>query len=190
MTSVRVRSWRRLAGLAAALDCADAGADVTLYEAPHTARRRDLLVRAQRPLARQRPARRAPLLHRLPRRSCAGSAAPTCSRYQSRLRVPVLREGRRPAFISPHRPAGAAPPRLDARCATRRSARSSALAAVRAALALRRLDPADPALDRQTFGVWLASHGQSAERDRVALEPDRPPDAQPPRRARPRSRRR
>src|SRR5262249_20840248 len=34
--------------------------------------------------------------------------------------------------------------------------------AVAAALALRRLDPADPALDAVTFGPWLAEHGQSA----------------------------
>jgi squalene-associated FAD-dependent desaturase len=32
----------------------------------------------------------------------------------------------------------------------------------RAALALRALDPADPALDRTDFGSWLAGHGQSA----------------------------
>lgn len=31
----------------------------------------------------------------------------------------------------------------------------------RAALALKRLDPADPALDTQNFGSWLAAHGQS-----------------------------
>ncbi|SDP29318.1 hydroxysqualene dehydroxylase HpnE [Actinacidiphila guanduensis] len=31
----------------------------------------------------------------------------------------------------------------------------------RAALALRRLDPQDPALDRVDFGSWLAAHGQS-----------------------------
>ncbi len=34
-------------------------------------------------------------------------------------------------------------------------------AAVRGALALRRLDPDDPALDGVTFGSWLADHGQS-----------------------------
>jgi len=33
---------------------------------------------------------------------------------------------------------------------------------VRAALALRRLDPADPRLDAETFGSWLTRHGQSA----------------------------
>jgi squalene-associated FAD-dependent desaturase len=31
----------------------------------------------------------------------------------------------------------------------------------RAALALRRVDPADPATDRRSFGDWLAGHGQS-----------------------------
>jgi squalene-associated FAD-dependent desaturase len=34
------------------------------------------------------------------------------------------------------------------------------LSAVRAALALRRLDLSDPSLDEQTFGSWLADHGQ------------------------------
>jgi squalene-associated FAD-dependent desaturase len=32
--------------------------------------------------------------------------------------------------------------------------------AVRAALALRRLDPEDPRLDQRSFGAWLAEHGQ------------------------------
>lgn len=35
-------------------------------------------------------------------------------------------------------------------------------AVVRATLALKGLDPADPALDRQDFGSWLRRHGQSA----------------------------
>jgi squalene-associated FAD-dependent desaturase len=38
----------------------------------------------------------------------------------------------------------------------------------RAALAMKRLDPADPALDQQRLGDWLAAHGQS-ERSRRAL---------------------
>jgi squalene-associated FAD-dependent desaturase len=38
----------------------------------------------------------------------------------------------------------------------------------RPALAMRRLEPADPALDRQRFGDWLAAHGQD-ERARRAL---------------------
>ena len=87
---------------------------------------------------------------------------PSSLPLQPRLRVPVLREGRRPGVHLAHRPAGAAPPRLDAAALRAARARASALAAVRAALALRRLDPADPALDRQTFGDWLRAHGQSA----------------------------
>jgi len=38
----------------------------------------------------------------------------------------------------------------------------------RPALAMRRVDPADPAVDQQRFGDWLAAHGQ-AERARRAL---------------------
>jgi squalene-associated FAD-dependent desaturase len=37
----------------------------------------------------------------------------------------------------------------------------------RPALALRRLDPADPALDAQRFGDWLAAHGQDDRARRV-----------------------
>jgi squalene-associated FAD-dependent desaturase len=41
-------------------------------------------------------------------------------------------------------------------------------AVARPALAMRRVDPADPAADKQRFGDWLAAHGQS-ERTRRAL---------------------
>jgi squalene-associated FAD-dependent desaturase len=41
-------------------------------------------------------------------------------------------------------------------------------AVARPALAMRRVDPADPAVDKQRFGDWLAAHGQS-ERTRRAL---------------------
>ncbi len=37
----------------------------------------------------------------------------------------------------------------------------------RSALAMRRLDPTDPALDAQRFGDWLAAHGQSERARRV-----------------------
>jgi squalene-associated FAD-dependent desaturase len=40
--------------------------------------------------------------------------------------------------------------------------RPERLAAARALLSLRRLDLADPALDQETFGAWLARHGQSS----------------------------
>ncbi len=39
--------------------------------------------------------------------------------------------------------------------------------AVRAALAFRRLDPADPAVDRQRLGDWLAAHGQGPQARRA-----------------------
>ena len=42
------------------------------------------------------------------------------------------------------------------------------LRVTRAALAMKRLDPADPALDRQRLGDWLSGHGQN-ERSRRAL---------------------
>jgi squalene-associated FAD-dependent desaturase len=42
------------------------------------------------------------------------------------------------------------------------------LRVARAALAMKHLDPADPALDRQRLGDWLGGHGQS-ERSRRAL---------------------
>ena len=59
------------------------------------------------------------------------------------------------------------------RCTSARPARyrvpapgRAGLGAVRAALALRRLDPDDPAARRATFGDWLAAHGQDPARDR------------------------
>ncbi|HEY3683410.1 MAG TPA: hydroxysqualene dehydroxylase HpnE [Streptosporangiaceae bacterium] len=42
------------------------------------------------------------------------------------------------------------------------------LGTARAALAMMRLDPADPALDRQALGAWLSAHGQG-ERAQQAL---------------------
>ena len=150
---------------------------------PHAARRRDVLGRARRPLARQRPAHRAPLLHRLPRlpraarrrRARAGAAAAAragAARGQARRRSSR-------ATACPRRCTSA--PRC---CATRCSTVRERLAAVRAALALRKLDPDDPALDEQTFGDWLRAHGQSPAAIDGALEPDRAADAQPARRRR------
>ena len=79
---------------------------------PHAARRRHVLGRARRPLARQRPAHRAALLHRLPRASSTGSAWPSSRRCSARLRVPVLREGKPRGVHLAQRHARAAPPRL------------------------------------------------------------------------------
>jgi squalene-associated FAD-dependent desaturase len=46
--------------------------------------------------------------------------------------------------------------------------RAERVSVSRPALAMRRVDPADPAVDQQRFGDWLAAHGQS-ERARRAL---------------------
>ena len=44
--------------------------------------------------------------------------------------------------------------------------RGDRVGALRAAAALRKLDPADAALDAETFGDWLRRHGQSDEYNR------------------------
>ena len=100
------------------------------------ARRRDVLGRAQRPLARQRPARRAPLLHRVPRRSCAGSASSDLAPAAAAAARPGPARGQAAGVHHAHRPAGAAPPRARRCSATRRCARASGSPRSRAALAL------------------------------------------------------
>ncbi len=147
-----------LAGIAAALDCAAAGASVTLVEvrrrlggAAYSFERDGLRMdNGQHVFLRCCEAYRA-LLQRL------GSSQLVA--VQERLEIPVLSPGRPPARLrrnslpAPLHLAGALTryPRLSA---------AERLAAARAALALGRLDPRDPALERQTFGEWLAAHGQ------------------------------
>ncbi|MEI8105887.1 MAG: hydroxysqualene dehydroxylase HpnE [Actinomycetes bacterium] len=79
---------------------------------------------------------------------------------QPRLHVPVLREGMPPALLA--RTGLPAPLHL-ASTLLRYAPLSprERLLAVRAAVGLRRLDPRDPALDEQTFGAWLTRHSQS-----------------------------
>ena len=148
-----------LAGLAAAIECADAGASVTVYEArsrlggaTFSFERNGLwLDNGQHVALRCCTAylgflRRIGSEHLLP--------------LQRRLRVPVLREGRRPALLA----RTALPPPLHLASTLLRYAplgRRERVAAARAATALGRLDPNNPALDEQTFGAWLAQHGQS-----------------------------
>jgi squalene-associated FAD-dependent desaturase len=148
-----------LAGLASAVELADGGAEVTLYEArprlggaTFSFERNGLwLDNGQHVALRCCTAylgflRRIDSDHLLP--------------LQPRLRVPVLREGRPPASIS--RISLPAPlhlaPSLMSYAPLSLSERATA---VRAALALRRLDPDDAALDGETFGEWLRAHGQS-----------------------------
>jgi squalene-associated FAD-dependent desaturase len=105
---------------------------------------------------------------------------------QPRFAVPVLRPGhapvwlRRPTFPAPLRKmvasvtarrrgdaggdhsAGLAPAHLlPALLGYRLLRPAERLSACRAALALRQVDPDDPANDESTFGEWLVAHGQS-----------------------------
>jgi squalene-associated FAD-dependent desaturase len=149
-----------LAGITAALVCADAGAEVVLAERrgrlgglTWSFQRRGLwLDNGQHVFLRCCTAYRA-LLERL--------SVVDLVHLQDRLEIPVLAPGgTRARLRRSHLPAplhltpsllgyGHLPVR-------------ERLALGRAALALRGLDPADPALDATTFGAWLADHGQSA----------------------------
>ncbi len=148
-----------LAGIAAALDCADAGARVTLLEvrprlggAVYSFERDGLQIdNGQHVFLRCFTAYRA-LLARL------GSDAKVW--LQPRLEIPLVGPGgavtelRRSGLPAPLHLTGTL---LRYRVLTVRQR----LAAARAAFALGRLDPRDPALDRLTLGAWLAAHGQS-----------------------------
>jgi squalene-associated FAD-dependent desaturase len=148
-----------LAGIAAALELADNGAGVTLFEsrsrlggATYSVQRNDYWIdNGQHVLLRCCTAYRG-LLARLG----VGHLVP----IQPRLRIPILREGKPPAFL--HRAPLPAPlhlvPTLLRYALLDRGERAGAL---RAAVALRKLDPAEPSLDERTFGDWLRDHGQS-----------------------------
>ena len=147
-----------LAGITAALDCAEAGAEVTLVEvrrrlggAAYSVERDGLhMDNGQHVFLRCCTAYRG-LLERL------GSSGLVS--LQPRLEIPVLAPGRDPYLLrrgrlpAPAHLAGALLryPHLSLR---------ERLGAARAALALGRLDPSDPALDELTFGEWLGQRGQ------------------------------
>jgi hydroxysqualene dehydroxylase len=147
-----------LAGIAAALDCADAGARVTLVEvrprlggAVYSFEREGLAMdNGQHVFLRCYTAYRA-LLARL------GSDGGVF--VQGRLEIPVVSLGGRVSVL--RRSALPAPLHL-AGALLRYSHLSVAerVRAGRAALALGRLDPGAPELDRRTLGGWLAAHGQ------------------------------
>ncbi len=150
-----------LAGITAALDCADAGARVSLVEvrrrlggAAYSFERDGLRVdNGQHVFLRCCTAYRR-LLQRL------GSERGVV--VQERLRIPVLSPGHEPFVLrrdrlpAPLHLAGGLM-RYPYLTFPRR------LRAARAASALGRLDPGDPALERQTLGEWLATHGQDAD---------------------------
>jgi squalene-associated FAD-dependent desaturase len=149
-----------LAGIVAALDCAAAGASVTLVEvrrrlggAAYSFERDGLRMdNGQHVFLRCCAAYRA-LLARL------GSERLTS--VQPRLEIPVLKPGcmpvalRRGSLPAPAHLAGALAryPHLTL---------PQRLGAAWAALGLMRLDPDDEALERLTFGQWLARHGQGS----------------------------
>jgi squalene-associated FAD-dependent desaturase len=148
-----------LAGITAALDCAAAGAQVRLVEvrrrlggAAYSFEREGLQMdNGQHVFLRCCEAYRS-LLARL---GADGRVS-----VQPRLDIPVLKPGARPARLRrsslpvPLHLAGALLryPHLSHR---------GRLSAARAAVALMRLAPEAEGLDAQTFGAWLASHGQS-----------------------------
>ncbi len=148
-----------LAGIAAALDCAEAGAQVTLVEvrrrlggAAYSFHREGLQMdNGQHVFLRCCTAYRA-LLRRL-------GSEPLVS-VQPRLEIPVLKPGGRPFLLrrnslpAPLQLAGALAryPHLTVR---------QRAGAARAALALMRLDPQSAReLEQVTFGEWLARFGQ------------------------------
>jgi hydroxysqualene dehydroxylase len=148
-----------LAGIAAALDCAAAGARVTLLEvrrrlggAAYSFEREGMrLDNGQHVFLRCCAAYRG-LLARL------GSELHVS--IQPRLEIPVLSPGR--ATVTLRR--GSLPPPLHLAGALARYShltRRQRLRAALAARALTRLDPSDTALDRLTFGEWLEQHGQN-----------------------------
>jgi squalene-associated FAD-dependent desaturase len=155
-----------LAGITAALDCAQAGARVTLLEvrprlggAAYSFERDGLVLdNGQHVFLRCCTAYRA-LLERL------GSASETT--LQARLSLPVLAPGRPAARL--WRAPLPAPLHLALALACYRHLRVAERAgAARAALALRRIDPAERAQDERGFGAWLEAHGQGS-RAREAL---------------------
>jgi hydroxysqualene dehydroxylase len=155
-----------LAGIAAALDCADAGARVTLVEvrrrlggAAYSFERDGMrLDNGQHVFLRCCTAYRALLARFGSERHVA---------VQGRLEIPVMSPGKKTVVLR----RGTLPPPLHLAGALARypylkpAQRWSAALAARALAAL---DLADPELDRRTLGDWLADLGQS-ERSLAAL---------------------
>jgi squalene-associated FAD-dependent desaturase len=148
-----------LAGMAAALACADAGVRVTLLEskkwlggATSSFERDGLLIdTGQHVFLRCCTAYRS-FLDRL------GVGDRTF--LQPRMDIPVLSPGRRPTRL--RRSGLPAPLHLGPALARYPYlTNGDRLRAVRASLALRRMDPADPNLDGLTLLHWLREHGQS-----------------------------
>ncbi len=148
-----------LAGIAAALSCADAGAEVTLVEvrprlggAAYSFERDGMVLdNGQHVFLRCCTAYRA-LLARL------GTASATT--LQPRLEIPVIAPGGQVEWL--RRSPLPAPLHLTRALASYGHLSLGERArAARAALELSRLDVPEGGLDSRTFGDWLAEHGQS-----------------------------
>jgi hydroxysqualene dehydroxylase len=150
-----------LSGIAAALDCADAGARVTLVEvrrrlggAAYSFERDGMrLDNGQHVFLRCCAAYRA-LLARL------GSERHVA--VQERLEIPVLSPGRPPVVLR----RGTLPPPFHLAGALARYPYlkpAQRFSAALAARALSALDPSDPELDGRTLGDWLGDLGQSEQ---------------------------
>ncbi len=148
-----------LAGIAAALDCADAGAEVALVEvrrrlggAAYSFERDGIrLDNGQHVFLRCCSAYRA-LLARF------GSERHV--NVQERLRIPVMSPGKPTVVLR----RGSLPPPLHLAGALARYphlGRAQRLSAALAARALSAIDPDDPQNDRRTLGEWLGDLGQS-----------------------------
>ncbi|TCK20510.1 hydroxysqualene dehydroxylase HpnE [Pseudonocardia endophytica] len=147
-----------LAGVTAALHCADAGADVLLLESrprlgglAGSTRRGGLAVdTGQHVFLRCCTAYRG-LLDRL---GATGDVT-----LQDRLDIPVHRPGARPTRL--RRTGLPAPLHLAGALGSYRPLTvPDRLRVAAAALALRRVDRDDPATDRRSFASWLRAHGQ------------------------------
>jgi squalene-associated FAD-dependent desaturase len=148
-----------LAGITAALRCADAGATVTLFEGrrrlgglTHSFRRGDLDIDNGQHVFLRCCTAYLGLLDRL--------GVTDRVTIQPRLDIGIRAPGAEPARL---RRTGLPAPGHLARSLLRYSPLSlrERLRFVPAALALRRVDPAAPATDAQSFGGWLTAHGQS-----------------------------
>jgi len=149
-----------LAGLQAALECADAGAAVTLFEARRrlggatfSVRRDGYWLDNGQHVALRCCTDYLRFLRRL--------GVEDKLQLQARMRIPVLSpHGRRATLARTSLPAPLhlAPTLLRYRHLDPRER----VAAARAAIGLQKLDPADPRLDTETFGDWLRARGQSA----------------------------
>jgi squalene-associated FAD-dependent desaturase len=150
-----------LAGITAALRCADGGAEVTLYEAKprlggltYSMRRGELEVDNGQHVFLRSCTSYLALLDRL------GVADQV--HLQDRLDIPVAStwDSRRARLRRTGLPA---PAHLSGSLLRYRLlSPAQRLRFVRAALALRSVDRDDPANDRRTFGDWLREHGQDA----------------------------